>query len=52
MHELVSGELTGRQSDQDIIVFKSNGIAAWDLAAATLTLERAQAEHRGAALGP
>ena len=52
LHELVSGELTGRQSDQDIIVFKSNGIAAWDLAAATLTLERAQAEHRGAALGP
>jgi ornithine cyclodeaminase/alanine dehydrogenase-like protein (mu-crystallin family) len=47
LHELVSGELTGRQSDQDIIVFKSNGIAAWDLAAAALVLERARIERRG-----
>ena len=47
LHELVSGELLGRQSDQDIIVFKSNGIAAWDLAAAALVLERARIERRG-----
>ncbi len=50
LHELVAGELTGRQSDQDIIVFKSNGIAAWDLAAAALVLERARVEGRGAEL--
>ncbi len=47
LHELVAGALPGRQSDQDIIVFKSNGIAAWDLAAAAVVLERARAERRG-----
>ncbi|MHB8060785.1 MAG: ornithine cyclodeaminase family protein [Gaiellaceae bacterium] len=51
LHELVSGELRGRQSDQDIVVFKSNGIAAWDVAAAALALERARAERRGVELG-
>ena len=50
LHELVAGELPGRQSDQDIIVFKSNGIAAWDLAAAAVVLERARAEGRGVEL--
>jgi ornithine cyclodeaminase/alanine dehydrogenase-like protein (mu-crystallin family) len=42
--EVVAGDVTGRQSDDDIVVFKSNGIAAWDLAAAaaavTLARER------------
>jgi alanine dehydrogenase len=52
LHELVAGELSGRGSDQDIIVFKSNGIAAWDLAAAALALERARAEGRGVELHP
>jgi alanine dehydrogenase len=32
LHEVVSGEITGRQSDDDIVVFKSNGLAAWDVA--------------------
>ena len=32
LHEVVSGELAGRQSDDDIVVFKSNGLAAWDVA--------------------
>ncbi len=50
LHELVVGELPGRQSDQDITVFKSNGIAAWDLAAATLALERARVERHGVEL--
>ena len=52
LHELVAGELSGRGSDQDIVVFKSNGIAAWDLAAAALALERARAEGRGVELHP
>jgi ornithine cyclodeaminase/alanine dehydrogenase-like protein (mu-crystallin family) len=34
LQEVVAGELPGRQSDQDIVVFKSNGLAAWDIAAA------------------
>ena len=32
LHEVVSGELAGRQADDDIVVFKSNGLAAWDVA--------------------
>jgi ornithine cyclodeaminase/alanine dehydrogenase len=42
--EVVVGELSGRQSDDDIVVFKSNGIAAWDVAAgaAAVTLAREQ----------
>jgi ornithine cyclodeaminase/alanine dehydrogenase-like protein (mu-crystallin family) len=40
--EVVSGEVQGRQSDDDIVVFKSNGIAAWDLAIGSLAVERAR----------
>ena len=40
LHEVVAGELPGRQSPEDIVVFKSNGIAAWDVAAAVAVLER------------
>jgi ornithine cyclodeaminase/alanine dehydrogenase-like protein (mu-crystallin family) len=32
LQEVVAGEVAGRQSDDDIVVFKSNGLAAWDLA--------------------
>ena len=32
LHEVVAGETPGRQSDADIVVFKSNGLAAWDVA--------------------
>jgi alanine dehydrogenase len=42
LHEVVSGELPGRQSDDDIVVFKSNGIAAWDVAAAAAVVESAR----------
>jgi alanine dehydrogenase len=42
LHEVVAGELPGRQSPDDIVVFKSNGIAAWDVAVATAVAERAR----------
>jgi alanine dehydrogenase len=42
LHEVVSGELPGRQSPDDIVVFKSNGIAAWDVAIAAAAVERAR----------
>ncbi len=42
LHEVVSGELPGRQSPDDVIVFKSNGIAAWDIAIAAAAVERAR----------
>src|SRR5206468_12986411 len=32
LQEVVAGELAGRQSDDDIAVFKSNGLAAWHVA--------------------
>jgi alanine dehydrogenase len=40
--EVVSGQVQGRQSDEDIVVFKSNGIAAWDLAIGAVAVERAR----------
>jgi alanine dehydrogenase len=40
LHEVVGGELPGRQSPEDIVVFKSNGLAAWDIAAAAAVVER------------
>ena len=42
LSEVVSGQVQGRQSDDDIVVFKSNGIAAWDLAIGALAVERAR----------
>jgi ornithine cyclodeaminase/alanine dehydrogenase-like protein (mu-crystallin family) len=42
LHEVVVGELPGRQSPDDIVVFKSNGIAPWDVAAAAVVFERAR----------
>jgi ornithine cyclodeaminase/alanine dehydrogenase-like protein (mu-crystallin family) len=42
LHEVVAGELSGRQSADDIVVFKSNGIAAWDIAVAAAAVERAR----------
>ena len=39
LQDIVAGELQGRASDDDIVVFKSNGLAAWDLAAAARLVE-------------
>jgi ornithine cyclodeaminase len=44
LHEVVSGEVAGRQSDDDVVLFKSNGIAAWDVALGAEALRRAR-EH-------
>jgi alanine dehydrogenase len=41
LQEVVAGELPGRQADDDIVVFKSNGLAAWDLAVAARVVELA-----------
>ena len=41
LQEVVAGAVLGRQADDDIVVFKSNGLAAWDVAAAAAVLERA-----------
>lgn len=47
LQEVVAGDLPGRQSDDDIVVFKSNGIAAWDVAAGAAVLELARQERVG-----
>ena len=47
LQEVVGGEVTGRQSDDDIVVFKSNGLAAWDVAVAAAVVERARAAGAG-----
>lgn len=46
--EVVGGQVTGRQSDADIVVFKSNGLAAWDIALAAVAVERARERGAGA----
>jgi ornithine cyclodeaminase/alanine dehydrogenase-like protein (mu-crystallin family) len=51
LHEVVAGQVAGRQADDDIVVFKSNGIAAWDVAAAAAVLERARERGVGVELG-
>jgi ornithine cyclodeaminase/alanine dehydrogenase-like protein (mu-crystallin family) len=42
LHEVVAGEIEGRQSDEDIVLFKSNGLASWDVAIAAAAVERAR----------
>ncbi len=51
LQEVVGGETGGRQLDEDIVVFKSNGLAAWDVAAAAAVVERARERGSGRELG-
>jgi ornithine cyclodeaminase/alanine dehydrogenase-like protein (mu-crystallin family) len=39
LQQVVAGDVSGRQSDDDVVVFKSNGLAAWDVAAAARVVE-------------
>jgi ornithine cyclodeaminase/alanine dehydrogenase-like protein (mu-crystallin family) len=50
LQDVVAGELRGRESDDDIVVFKSNGIAAWDVAIAAAAVERARERGVGSTL--
>jgi alanine dehydrogenase len=47
LHEVVAGDTPGRQAQDDIVLFKSNGIAAWDVAAGALALARAREQGVG-----
>jgi ornithine cyclodeaminase/alanine dehydrogenase-like protein (mu-crystallin family) len=42
LQAVVVGEIAGRSSADDIVVFKSNGLAAWDVAAGAAVVERAR----------
>jgi ornithine cyclodeaminase/alanine dehydrogenase-like protein (mu-crystallin family) len=50
LQEVVAGELTGRSSADDIVLFKSNGLAAWDVAIGHAAVERARANKVGTKL--
>ncbi len=50
LHEVVAGDVVARHSDTDVIVFKSNGIAAWDVALGAEALRRAGERGVGVAL--
>jgi len=53
VHELsdvVAGEINGRANDEDIVVFKSVGIAAEDLAVGRLVVDRAMEQGLGVEL--
>jgi alanine dehydrogenase len=47
LQEIVAGEVPGRQAHDDIVVFKSNGLAAWDVAVAAAAVERAREAGAG-----
>jgi alanine dehydrogenase len=49
-HEVVAGEVQGRQSPDDIVLFKSNGIAAWDIWIARRALGKARMRGVGVEL--
>jgi ornithine cyclodeaminase/alanine dehydrogenase-like protein (mu-crystallin family) len=42
LQEVVAGNTAGRQTDADIVVFKSNGLAAWDVSIGVAVVERAR----------
>jgi ornithine cyclodeaminase/alanine dehydrogenase-like protein (mu-crystallin family) len=48
LEEVVAGDVQGRASQDDVVLFKSNGIAAWDLAVGARVVELAR--ERGAGL--
>jgi ornithine cyclodeaminase/alanine dehydrogenase-like protein (mu-crystallin family) len=42
LQDVVAGEVRGRESDGDVVVFKSNGLAAWDVAIGAAAYESAR----------
>jgi ornithine cyclodeaminase/alanine dehydrogenase-like protein (mu-crystallin family) len=50
LQEIVAGEVQGRATEDDVIVFKSNGIAAWDLAVGARVVELARERGAGVEL--
>ena len=50
LQEVVAGELEGRQAADDIVVFESNGLAAWDVAIGAAVVQRARERGVGRSL--
>ena len=47
LQEVVAGDVKGRAEDDDVVIFKSNGLAAWDVAIAAEALRRAREQGVG-----
>ncbi|MGO9275154.1 MAG: ornithine cyclodeaminase family protein [Terriglobia bacterium] len=47
LHEIVAENIPGRTSDEEITLFKSNGIALWDMAVAGYVYQEARRQGRG-----
>ena len=47
LHQLVGGQVSGRTSEKQITLFKSNGIATWDLAVAERIYSLAKQKNLG-----
>lgn len=47
LHQLVAGKARGRENDSQITLFKSNGVAVWDLAVAMHVYLRAKEKKLG-----
>ena len=50
LQDVVAGEVVGRATDEDVVLFKSNGLAAWDVAIGAFALERARERGVGTTL--
>jgi alanine dehydrogenase len=47
LHEVVAGEIAGRSSPDDVVLFKSTGLAAWDVAIGAKAVELARKQKVG-----
>lgn len=47
LHEIVAGARSGRDADTDITIFKSSGIALWDVASAAYVYRQAIVKGKG-----
>lgn len=47
LQDVVAGTVSGRASEADVVVFKSNGMAAWDVAIGAAAIERARERGLG-----
>ena len=50
LQEVVGGEVPGRSSSDDIVLFKSGGLAAWDVAIGAAALDKARKQKVGTKL--
>jgi ornithine cyclodeaminase/alanine dehydrogenase len=47
LQDVVTGELSGRAADDDIVLFKANGVPSWDLAAGVRAVQLARERGLG-----